>query len=118
MHYLSFLLPFLMLSLLLHRSLRLTIRCSTWARVSTAGGQAWEAEINATKTCLQALQESRAAHTQVPIASNEGVAAAEGAGEEVHEKVNLEEIEPNIDVPEAFANVMIEEHAHISIRSD
>lgn len=28
---------------------------------------------------------------------------------------DITEIEPNVDVPEAFANVIIEEQAHISI---
>ncbi|KAG2060352.1 hypothetical protein BDR06DRAFT_1002854 [Suillus hirtellus] len=89
-----------------------TIRHPTQSKVSTAGGQAWEAEMNATKACLQTLHESHATCAQAPVPSNEGVVAEE---EEVYEKVNLEEIELNIDVPEVFANVMIKEHVHISI---
>jgi hypothetical protein len=50
----------------------------------------------------------------IPVSSSKWV--CEGAEE--GEKENLAEIEPNLDVPEVFSNVMIEEHAHISICSD
>ncbi|KAG0694978.1 hypothetical protein DFH29DRAFT_880321 [Suillus ampliporus] len=97
------------------------VRRSTWAKVHTATGQAWITDMETAKACFQALQESQAAC--VAVSSCEGVVIEE---EEVIERAerdgeaeeNLEEIEPNSDIPEVYANVMIEEHANISIQSD
>lgn len=85
-------------------------------KMPTAAGSAWAADIAQAKARLQALHESCAARIHT-VPSGEGVTEAEKDGEEDGEE-NLEEIEPNTDVPEVYANVMIEEHANISIRSD
>lgn len=100
-------------------SLTVAVWRSTRTRTPTPAGQAWEADMTATKACLLALRDSCAARVALPALSSKGVIGAEveKAGEEAGEE-NLEEIEPNTDIPEVFANVMIEEHAHISIRSD
>jgi len=55
----------------------------------------------------------------VPGASNEGVphASHEGAPDAITEE-SIEDVEPNPDVSELMANVVIEEQAHVAIRSN
>lgn len=91
------------------------LRRSACAKMPTAAGNAWAADIAAAKARLQSLRESRTACTQV-VPSSEGVVEAEETVDV--EEENLEEIEPNSDVPDAYANTLIEEHANITIRSD
>lgn len=88
----------------------------------TEAGQAYADEIAASKARLQSLHEARAARAAnaplegVPEAFTEGVQPIVEEGSVIPE--DLATIEPNIDIPEVFANLVIEEHAHITIRSD
>jgi len=88
-------------------------RRSARSRILTSGGQAFADGIAASKARLLELRQARAARS-------EGVTLDANAPAEhgTSESVDLEEIEPNVDVPETLANLMIEEHANIAIRSD
>jgi hypothetical protein len=93
-------------------------RRSTRARILTEGGKTFAEGIAASKARLQELRQARNERIAHP-ALTEGVPVHDDSptiSEEVEE--DLEQIEPNTDVTEAFANLMVEEHAHLTIRSD
>lgn len=95
-----------------------TPRRSGCKLVPTTQGQLFADKIAASKAGILAICEARAdkAERNAPL---EGVLdpLSEGVTAEPSTE-DLEEIEPNVDMPEVFVNLMIEEHAHITIRSD
>ena len=70
-------------------------------------GKAYHADVAATKSRLRGVITKGVTSTPV-----------EGVPEHSPEPESIKEVEPNIDVPEIVANVIIEERAHIAIRSD
>lgn len=76
----------------------------------------------ATKECLTCLHDLHETHTAGSAPLSEGVREKSvniDAGTEVEAgNKNLADIELNIDIPEVYANVVIEEHANITIQSD
>lgn len=94
-------------------------RRSGRSRVLTEAGQSFADEMAASRARrnARALRTAEQGIEGVPAASSEGVLQPPV---ELHEDVeeDLSRIEPNVDVPEVFANVVIEEQANISIRSD
>jgi hypothetical protein len=89
------------------------VRRSVRTKKLTEKGAAWTVELEATQVHLKDLQECRAAAAEggTPNGTpSEGVRLAD-----VDE---LRFIEPSIKVPEVIANIVIEEQAHITIRSD
>jgi hypothetical protein len=91
------------------------VRRSARSRVLTEAGRAFQDDLASSRARLQALRDVRNNRAGV-VPSSEGV--QESATDTVPIPENLEEIEPNIDVPEVFANVVIEEQTNITIRSD
>ncbi|KAG1784670.1 uncharacterized protein HD556DRAFT_1451514 [Suillus plorans] len=91
-------------------------------KVPTPAGRAFSEGMAATKECLTCLRDLREARTAGSAPLSEGVREKSvniDAGTEVEAgNENLADIEPNIDIPEVYANVMIEEHTNITIRSD
>jgi hypothetical protein len=81
----------------------------------TEAGHAFQDDLSSSRAHLQALWDVHHNRAGV-VPSSKGV--QESAIDTVPIPENLEEIEPNIDVPEVFANVVIEEQANITIRSD
>jgi hypothetical protein len=87
-------------------------RRSTRVKVPTPAGQAFAEELAATKARLLALREARASHATVP-ALEPGVIQVEPMPTD-----NITDVEPNVDVTEVMANIVIEEQAHVAIRSN
>ena len=90
-------------------------RHSTRTSKLTVKGAAWVAELAATKARLQTLQKHQKAI--VDGIQSEG-APKLSKGVSLEEVNDLKPIEENNAVPEAVANVVIEEQAHITIRSN
>ncbi|KAG2029252.1 hypothetical protein BDR03DRAFT_1018669, partial [Suillus americanus] len=91
---------------------------STCSHNATEAGQAHANEIAASKARLQTLHEMRMAcaeHAMPPTVETE-VPNPVSPADKAHPDIT--EIEPNINLPEVFANVIIEEQANISIRSN
>lgn len=99
-------------------------RRSGRAKVLTPAGRTYAEEMAATKDRIARLRDSRAARAAGSAHLSEGVREmanideGKDAGIDAGIEENLADIEPNVDIPEVYANVMIEEHAHITIRSD
>lgn len=94
------------------------VRRSTRARLPTEGGKVFAADIAASKACLEELRQARADRA-AQCAKGEGVPDTPLRPEEASEMpANLEDVEPNPDVPEVLANLMIEEQSNIAIRSN
>lgn len=93
-------------------------RRSSRPRVPTKAGQAYAEGLTASRERLASLREARADRAR-DNALREGVSAdlLEGVSRPTEEEP-IENVEPNADVPDLVANVVIEEQAHIAIRSN
>lgn len=86
----------------------------------TEVGRAFAEGVAASRECHNAcvrqaaMTEGVTAGEEVP--TSEGVLPLDTVPEDVEE--DLTQVEPNVDVPEVYANVVIEEQANVSIRSD
>jgi hypothetical protein len=81
--------------------------------IATRAGQAYADEIVASKARLQTLRDARAARTEhTPLPSLDSTVIDSSADTAAPD---ITKIKPNVDIPEVFANVIIEEQAHISI---
>lgn len=78
--------------------------------VLTGAGEAFKEQMDATKVRLESLRE---AHTILPPPLTEGVIQPK-----INAPDNLENMEPNEDVPEALANLIVKEFSNVAIRSD
>jgi hypothetical protein len=95
-------------------------RRSSRVRVPTEAGRQFAEDIAASKARLQSLRDARTVKT-AELALQEGVvlpSESERAEAPVEVNGDLAEIELNTDVPEVLANIVIEEQANITIRSD
>jgi hypothetical protein len=90
---------------------------SSRVRVLTQAGKAYAEERAAMHTHLKVLWAKRT--TQATGVTTEGVGScSEGVEEKDEDTDSLKAIEPDEALPDATAGVVIEEQAHITIRSD